>query len=401
MTTPIIFLDNNSTTRVLSEVLEAMLPYWTDRYFNSSSTVGEMTGCDTPIYDVKRVLCEVLNAADPSEFTLTSGATEANNWVFHSVATANRRNQCNAHIIASSIEHPSVLEAAIAAKCDRTLELSLAPVNRDGVIDIEALLALIRPDTHLVSVMLANNETGVIQPVGELARRIKDKHPLCLVHTDATQAVGKISIDLLRELDAVDFLSLSAHKFHGPKGIGALFIRSGRAITPLIHGGGQQEGLRSGTDNSPLAAGMAAALRIIAIDMDEQNSRIASLRNELDRELKRMIPKIKILGQQVPRLQNTTFAIFPDHEGEVLVHLLAEQGFAVSSGSACSQGGDRPSHVVTAMGIEYTKARNTLRVSLSRYTTRQDMYTFISVLAQSINTGEQNHFVKGQTPSHL
>lgn len=391
VTTPIIFLDNNSTTRVLPEVLKAMLPYWTDFYFNPSSVVGETTGCVAPINDAKRVLCEILNAADSSEFTLTSGATEANNWVLHSVATAHRDAGDSTHLIVSSIEHPSLLEAAIVAGHHPFVELTSAPVNCDGVIDIAALLAIIRPETRLVSVMLANNETGVIQPVGDLARRVKKMLPSCLIHTDATQAVGKISVDLYGELDAVDFLSLSAHKFHGPKGIGALFIRNGRSLAPFLHGGGQQEGRRAGTDNPPLAAGMASALRIAASNLSQHSFKTASLREQLEVMLERTVPGIKILGKNTKRLPNTTFAILPDIEGELLVHLMAEQGIGVSSGSACSQGSDRPSHVATAMGIDYAKARNTLRVSLSRYTTEQDIYAFIRILSKIICNGGPCH----------
>lgn len=382
MAIPIVFLDNNSTTRVLPEVVEAMQPYWSDLYFNPSSIVGEIAGCITPIREVKRALCEALNASDPSEFTLTSGATEANNWVFHSVVTANRKAESSTHLLVSAIEHPSVLEAAFAADYHSSVELTLVPVNSDGVINTEAVMSLIRPETRLISVMLANNETGVIQPIGELARRIKKTHPWCLFHTDATQAAGKISIDLTGELGAVDFLSLSAHKFHGPKGIGALFIRRGRSLTPLLLGGGQQEGRRAGTDNPPLAAGMASALRRVASDLCYQSSRIASLRENMEAKIEQIGSDIRILGKSVKRLPNTTFAIFPDIEGEILVHQLAEYGVAVSSGSACSQGSDRPSHVATAMGIDYVKARNTLRISLSRHTTEQDICSFIKVLSQ-------------------
>lgn len=381
---PIIFLDNNSTTQVLPEVVEAMLPYWTERYLNPSSVAGEVTGSATPIRDAKQVLCEVLNATDPCEFALTSGATEANNWVLQSVVARHHRAGGNIHLIVSEIEHPSVLESASVAVQDSVAELSHIPVRSDGVIDTEALLSLVRPETKLVSVMLANNETGVIQPVGEIARRVKDAHPRCLIHTDATQAVGKIPVNLSGELDAVDFLSLSAHKFHGPKGIGALFIRHGQTLEPLLRGGSQQEGLRAGTENSPLAAGMAAALRIVANDMPEKSSRITLLRDMVEETLNR--EGIKILGLGALRLPNTTFAIFPDIEGEMLVHLLAEEGIATSTASACSHGSDHPSHVAIAMGIDYESAKNTLRVSLSRLTDEHDIDAFIKILIQVIST---------------
>ncbi|MCF7965194.1 MAG: cysteine desulfurase [Methylobacter tundripaludum] len=382
MAEPIVFLDNNSTTRVLSEVIEAMQPYWTEAYFNPASVVGEIAGCMSPIYEAKQALCKVLNAGDPSEFTLTSGATEANNWVLRSVLACDSESRGTIHFIVSAIEHPSILEAAIAADCHPLVDLTLANVNSDGVINIDDIMALIRPETRLISIMLANNETGVIQPVGELAQQIKQKYPECMVHTDATQAIGKIPVDLTGELGSVDFLSLSAHKFHGPKGIGALFIRRGRSLAPLLLGGGQQEGRRAGTDNPSLAAGMAAALRKLTSTSCYPFSHIASLLNDMETQMEKIVPGLQILGRQVERLPNTTLAIFPNMDGELLVHQLAEHGIAVSTGSACAQGSDRPSHVVMAMSVDYEKARNTLRISLSRYTTEQDISFFISVLSR-------------------
>ncbi|PKD38238.1 cysteine desulfurase NifS [Methylomonas sp. Kb3] len=382
MENPIVFLDNNSTTRVLPEVIEAMLPYWTEAYFNPASVIGELSGCMYPIYEVKQILCEALNASDPSEFTLTSGATEANNWVLRSILDSETEHRGNTHFIVSAIEHPSILETALAVARHPFIDLTLGAVNSNGVIDIDNIVSLIRPDTRLVSIMLANNETGVIQPVGELAQQIKKKYPECLIHTDATQAIGKIPVELSDELRAVDFLSLSAHKFHGPKGIGALYIRQGRYLKPLLFGGDQQEGRRAGTDNPALAAGMATALRKLTSALVNQFSAIASLRDDMEAQMEKIIPGIQILGRSVKRLPNTTLAIFPTIDGELLVHQLSEHGIAVSTGSACAQGSDRPSHVAIAMGIDYEKARNTLRISLSRHTTEQEINFFLRVLSQ-------------------
>lgn len=364
----------------MPEVVEAMRPFWSEKYFNPSSLIGELTGCDKPINEAKKALAKVLNSYDPSEFILTSGATESNNWVFDAIAKRCKGNRGAQHIIVSSIEHPSVLEAANVAKSEHGMELSFAPVTPDGVVDIEELLKQVRSETCLVSVMLANNETGVIQPVGEIARRVKERNPQCWIHADATQAVGKIPIDLSGELDAVDLLSLSAHKFHGPKGIGALFIRNGRTIAPLMYGGGQQGGMRSGTENVPLAAGMAVATSLVCANIDEEGRRVALLRNELEEELVQLIPGIQVLGHTVPRLSNTSCLIFPEIKGEELAHLLTSKGIAVSTGSACSQGSDSPSHVATAMGIPFSEARNTLRISLSRHSSKEDLCFFAKSL---------------------
>lgn len=382
MEKPIVFLDNNSTTPVLPEVIEAMQPYWDEAYFNPASVIGELSGCMIPIYEVKQILCEALNASDPSEFTLTSGATEANNWVLRSILDYETEHSGNTHFIVSAIEHPSILETALALACHPLIDLTLGTVDSNGVIDIDKILSCIRPETRLVSIMLANNETGVIQPVGELAQQIKKTYPECLIHTDATQAIGKMPVDLSGELSAVDFLSLSAHKFHGPKGIGALYIRQGRSLKPLLLGGGQQEGRRAGTDNPALAAGMATALRKQTSAADNQLSHVALLRDDMEAQMEKIIPGLQILGKSVKRLPNTTLAIFPNIDGELLVHQLAGHGIAVSTGSACAQGSDRPSHVVTAIGIDYWKARNTLRISLSLFTREQDIFFFLRVLSQ-------------------
>lgn len=382
MSKPIIFLDNNSTTQALPEVIEAMRPYWTETYFNPASVIGEITGCMTPIYSAKQTLCKILNAEDPAEFTLTSGATESNNWILRSALACDPDIKSKIHFIVSTIEHPSILETAISAARHPLVDLSLATVNSDGLINIDEVMSLIRPETRLVSIMLANNETGVIQPVGELARQIKTKHPACLVHTDATQAIGKIPVELAGDLGFIDFLSLSAHKFHGPKGIGALYIRRGHNLAPFLLGGSQQSGWRAGTENPPLAAGMATALQNTAFGLDLQHSQITLLRDDMEAKMKKIVPDLQILGKNSTRLPNTTFAIFPNMDGETLVHQLAENGIAVSTGSACSQGSDRPSHVATAIGIDYKRARNTLRISLSRYTTSQDIFYFLKVLSK-------------------
>jgi cysteine desulfurase len=281
-------------------------------------------------------------------------------------------------MVVSAIEHPSVLESAsfLIETIQPGLEIDVAPVTSDGVVDIEAYRALLRADTALVSVMLANNESGVIQPVSKLAAIAKAANPGCLFHTDATQAVTKIPVSLEGELHAVDFLSLSAHKFHGPKGVGALFVRTGSHLDPLIQGGGQQRGYRSGTDNPALAAGIAKAADIPHPMLFDQNT--VSCRDKLEAGLSEL--GLTILGLNAPRLPNTSLVLFPGVDSETVVHWLLERGFAASTGSACSSGSDAPSHVVLAMGIDYSSAFGALRVSLSHRNTADDIAEFLEAI---------------------
>ena len=228
--------------------------------------------------------------------------------------------------------------------------------------------------------MLANNETGVIQPVGEFSRAIKTKNPNCLIHTDATQAVGKIPVDLDGDLAEVDFLSLSAHKFHGPKGVGALFVRSISTLDSWFHGGSQQSGRRAGTENPALAIGLSTALKLAVENLPTYFEFMTGLRNNLESELARVNLDIRFLGADAPRLPNTSLLLAPNIEGELMVHRLLETGIAASTGSACSKGSDQPSHVVTAMGVPYTIARNVLRISLSRLTSHSEIMACIGVM---------------------
>ena len=358
-----------------------MLPYWKDQFLNPSTLAAESYGYNTPLDEARDALAALLNASSPSEFYLTSGATEANNWVLRAVADDVDKGQNRCHIIVSEIEHPSILEAAQAiSEHDPAVEVSVAPVDSMGSVDSNALLDMICPETRLVSVMLANNESGVIQPIGDLARQVKQRSCRCIVHTDATQAIGRIPVDLVQDLASVDCMSLSGHKFHGPKGIGALFIRAGVKLAPLLVGGGQENGMRAGTGNPPLAAGLATAASAAKSGLSLMHN-VSELRDALEEELCRICPGVTVLGNEAERLPNTSFVLFSDLEGDMLVALLLQRGIIASTGSACSHGSDRPSHVAVAMGIEYATARNAVRFSLSPYTTSADIKSCIEAIA--------------------
>ena len=374
-----IYLDNNATTRADPAVVEAMLPYWTELYLNPSSVAGEMLGAAKPIRAAKQSVARLIGA-EPSEIFLTSGASESNNWVIQSLAQRRIQQRGSFRILASSIEHPSILETIEALKLNEPrIRFDLIPVSSTGQIDLQALEGMLDKKTDLVSIMLANNESGVIQPIHQAAKLVKSNCSECIFHTDATQAVGKIQVDLCHELQHVDLLSLSAHKFHGPKGIGALFIRDGISLDRYMHGGNQQGGMRAGTENPALAAGMAQAAETAGRWLANMTS-VEKLRDILESALISRRPEVRVLGSEAPRLPNTSLLLFPDHEGEVLVHVLFEHGIACSTGAACSNGTDQPSHVVTAMGVAYDKARKVIRISLSRMTDSREVEQTIRIL---------------------
>ena len=377
----LIYLDNNATTRTDPAVVEAMLPYWTELYLNPSSVAGDMLGAAKPIHAAKEALAQLIQA-EPSEIFLTSGATESNNWVIQSLVQRHIHQKGSFRILASVIEHPSVLETIEALRlAEPRIRFDLIPVCPTGQINLEALSDLLDEDADLVTIMLANNESGVIQPIQGVAGLVKTLSPDCVVHTDATQAVGKIPVNLRDELEHVDLLSLSAHKFHGPKGVGALFIRNGISIDPWIHGGNQQAGMRAGTENPALAAGIAKAAQTAGLRLENMKA-VKELRDTFESALTSRQPKIRVLGFDAPRLPNTSLLLFSDQEGEMLVHRLLERGIACSTGSACSNGTDQPSHVVTAMGIAHSSARNVLRISLSQMTSIHELETVINTLAE-------------------
>lgn len=367
-----IYLDNNSTTRVLENVADAMRPFLTERFANPASAIAQFGGIAQTIQAEKNRLAKALGADDADQFVVTSGATESNNLALLGTARANRERR---HLIVSSIEHPSVMEVCDRLRADG-YRISMLPVNPEGTVDEPALDGMLSVDTLLVSVMLANNETGIIQPVGSVARAVKRRDPAVLIHTDATQAVGKMPIDLSGDLAEVDLLSLSAHKFHGPKGTGALFVRDTDILAPILFGGGQQNGLRAGTENPAGLVGMVTALMTLLADT-QALARAAGLRRRLETGILGAFPSAFVLGGSANRLPTTLNVCLPDIDAEEFVDRMAARDIAISAGSACSYGARKPSYVALAHGLSYERAKSCIRLSLSIETTEQEVDLFL------------------------
>jgi cysteine desulfurase len=364
-----IYLDNNATTQPTARVVEAMLPYLTECYFNASASTAAFTGADKPRCEAAAAIARLLNAEEPDCFTFTSGATESNNWVFSSFARGRKAGR----VLVSAVEHASVSEPA-AELARAGFEVVEVPVDAQGVVRLDALRDALREDTALVSIMAANNETGVLEPVTEIGRLIREGCPAALFHTDATQAVGKIPVDLQGDWQDVDFLSFSAHKFHGPKGIGGLYIRPGFELEPMILGGGQERGLRSGTTNTPALAGLASAA---SEARDLKLQAIRDLRDTFESRLQHELPEAVIHSRSVPRLSNTSCFSLPGMPGEEMAGALAAAGIIVGTGAACSAGAIQSSKTLRSMGVAHELAVGGLRVSLSRSSTLQDLTDLI------------------------
>jgi len=362
----VIYLDNNATTRMAPEVLEAMLPYFREQYGNASS--GHLLGhiSEGALVEARNQVAALLNC-QAAEVVFNGGGTEGLNHAFRGVFEALPGKR---HFVITAVEHSAVLALGDWLK-RQGAEVTVLPVDSAGRLELAQLEAAIRPDTALVSVMAANNETGVLFPLEEIAPLVKARG--ALLHVDATQAIGKIPLDLAA-LPA-DLLNLSAHKFHGPKGVGALFIRRGLRLKSFLIGGHQERGRRGGTENLPgiVGLGKAAELAVLAL------SNLGSVRGRRD-VLEASLSGAMIHGAAVPRLPNTCFAGFPGIEGEALLLRLSQRGICVSTGSACTTGQTEPSHVLRAMGVEPRLALGTIRFSLSRDTTDQEIQTVVELL---------------------
>ncbi len=359
-----VYFDNNATTRVDPAVFEEMRPYFCDLYGNPSSmhSFGGQVG--KKLGEARERVAAVLGC-DPAEIVFTSCGTEGDNTAIRSALEAQPDKR---HIVTTKVEHPAVLNL-VNHLVKKGYHLTLLGVDEQGMIDLDELRDSLRDDTAIVSIMWANNETGTVFPVAEAADIVKSRG--ILFHTDAVQAVGKIPIDL-RSLP-IDFLVLSGHKLHAPKGIGALFVRRGTPFRPFMIGGHQERGRRGGTENVPGIIALGKACELAAAHMEEENTRVRELRDRLERGLLAAIPDTRLNGHPTERLPNTLNLSFKFVEGEAILLLLDQIGVCASSGSACTSGSLEPSHVLRAMGVPFTYAHGSVRFSLSRFNTREEV----------------------------
>jgi cysteine desulfurase len=373
-----IYLDNAATTAVDPGVLDAMLPFFGPQYGNPSSVHRTGMAARVALDKARRSVADRLGAS-PEEIVFTSCGTESNNLALRGVAWA--REQQGKHLITSSIEHHAV-ELTLDQMADRFgFEVTHLTVDRQGLVDPDDVGRALRPDTTLVSIMLANNEVGTIEPIAEIAR-IVHAHGATF-HTDAVQAVGQMPIDV-DEL-GVDLLSLSGHKLHAPKGVGALYVRRGTPLLSTQTGGGQEFGLRSGTENLPYINGLSRALEIAYDGLEHRTDSTRALRDRLVQGVMAQIPDAELTGHPERRLANNASFVFAGVEGESLVVQLTMTGIAASTGSACSAGTSGASHVLVALGIPEPWVRGSLRLSLSRYTTAEEIDRTLTILPQVIS----------------
>jgi cysteine desulfurase len=376
----IIYLDNNATTRIAPEVHEAMIPYFTENYFNPSSMYEPARETSRAITTARKSIADCLGHVDSKEILFTSCATESNNTAILGTVRANPNRR---HIITTAVEHPAVLEVCRELERDG-YSVTYLGVDRNGKLDMREFIRALNPNTLLVTIMHANNETGVIFPIDQLSRITKQTDSSIIFHTDATQTVGKLPIDLARGLPYVDLLSFSGHKLHAPKGIGVLFIRRGTRCRPYMLGGHQEEGRRAGTENVPYIIGISKALEIAVERREQDEAQIERLRDKLESALVEKIPSVQVSGKGAPRLPNTLNISFHYIEGEGMLFQLSSYGICASSGSACTSGSLEPSHVLRAMKVPFTAIHGSVRFSLSRYNTDEDIDTIIEVFPQIV-----------------
>ena len=378
-----IYMDHGATTPMRSEVLEAMMPYFTESFGNPSSIYTLAQETRKAVEDSRRFVANSIGSR-ASEICFTSGGTEADNAAIKGVAMS-MKNLGN-HIITTSIEHHAVLHTCHQME-QFGFDVTYIPVDDKGFVSAKDVLDAITDKTILISVMLANNEIGTIQPIKEIAKKIReysDKSGKTIVfHTDAVQAVGHLPVDV-KDL-GVDMLSISGHKFYGPRGVGALYIKRGTPFEPLIIGGGQERQRRSGTENVPGIVGLSKALELSVKEMELESSRQIKIRNHIFEYLKKNMDDILINGDQINRLPNNVNVSFPGIEGESILLALDLGGVSASSGSACSAASIEPSHVLLAIGRSAEQARGTIRITIGRTTTDEDVQYMLNLLPNIVN----------------
>src|SRR5210317_469162 len=394
MSDKVVYMDNNATTRVAPEVLEAMSPYFSDLYGNPSSmhTFGGQVG---EALDKARDQVAALIGATPDEIIFTSCGTESDSTAIFSALQAFPEKR---HIVTTRVEHPAVKNLCenIDKLTGHKHKVTQLPVDREGMLDLQRYEDSLTDDTAIVSVMWANNETGVIFPVAQMAEIAKNRG--ILFHTDAVQAVGKIPINVNTDT-AIDFLSISGHKLHAPKGIGVVYVRRGTPFASFLIGGHQEHGRRGGTENVASIIGLGKACELAGLRMEEENTRVKSMRDKLEQGLLDSIPHSMLNGHKTERLPNTTSVSFEFVEGEAILLHLDRFGICASSGSACTSGSLEPSHVLRAMGVPFTAAHGSIRFSLSVYNSEDEVDFILEKMPPVIeNLRDLSPFWKGEHP---
>lgn len=360
----VIYMDNNATTKIAPEVLDAMMPYLTDYYGNASSmhNFGGMVG--RKIVEAREKVAALINA-DPGEIIFTSCGTESDSTAIHA---AIRSNPSKKHIITTRVEHPAIknLYEYLAKNGYR---VTWVPVDNEGVLDLGYLYDHLSEDTAIVSIMWANNESGVIFPIDEIAEKLASRK--IVFHSDAVQAVGKLPVDVKNT--GLNMMSISGHKLHAPKGVGALYVKKGTRFSPFMIGGHQERNRRGGTENSASIIGMGKACELAGSHIKEIDTRVRSMRNRLEEGLLKNVPNALLNGKKDARLPNTTNISFEYIEGEAILLMMDQLGICASSGSACTSGSLEPSHVLRAMGVPFTAAHGSIRFSLSTYNTEKEV----------------------------
>lgn len=367
-----IYLDHAATTPVRTEVIDEMLPYFNQKFGNPSTIYSLGRESKKAMEEAREKVAKAIGA-QPREIFFTGSGTEADNWAVKGVAYANR--QKGKHIITSAIEHHAVLHTCQYLESDG-FEVTYLPVDADGLVTAKQVKAAIRPDTILITIMFANNEIGTIQPVAEIGKIAKEKG--IYFHTDAVQAMGNIDINVA-DMN-IDMLSMSSHKFYGPKGIGALYVKKGVKLTSFMHGGAQERGRRASTENVAAIVGMAKALEIAVENLEQYNKKLLALRDRTINEIQKQIPFVRLNGHREKRLSGNVNFSFEFIEGESLLLMLDMKGIAASSGSACTSGSLDPSHVLLAIGLPHEIAHGSLRITFGENNCDSDVDYLMEVL---------------------
>ncbi len=374
-----IYLDNAATTPVRSEVLEAMLPYFTQKFGNASTIYSYGREAKEALEESRKNVAQLIGA-NAEEIFFTSGGTESDNWALRGIASANVKK--GKHIITSSIEHHAVLHTCRDLE-KQGFKITYLPVDKDGLINVKDVADAITDETILVSIMHANNEIGTIQPINEIAKVIKQKNPEIIFHTDAVQTAGKIPVNVNNL--GVDLLSMSAHKIYGPKGVGALYIRKGTRIAPFMTGGAQESSRRAGTENIAGIVGFGKAAELAVCEQQDQFEKLTLLRDRLMQGILNTIPYTRLNGHPTLRLPHNVNISFEFIEGESILLNLDMKGICASSGSACTSGSLDPSHVLLAIGLPHEIAHGSLRLTLGRENSQEEVDYVLEVLPDIIN----------------